>query len=128
MAKKKSTGKTNSDSEPTEVEGFESALQAVEEVVRRLESGELGLSESLAQYERGIEKIKHCHRALQQAEQRISVLISVDEDGTATVEPVETAPGDTQAAETRPPSKQPKRAVRKRPASGGDVDEAGGLF
>ncbi len=128
MAKKKSTGKTSSDSATAEVEGFESALQAVEEVVRRLESGELGLSESLAQYERGIEKIKHCHRALEQAEQRISVLISVDEEGTATVEPVETASQDTQTAETAPLPDRPQRAVRKRPASRGDMDDAGGLF
>ena len=128
MAKKKSTGKTAADRQQTEVEGFESALQAVEEVVRRLESGELGLSESLAQYERGIEKIKHCHRALEQAEQRISVLISVDEDGTATVEPVEAASEGTQPGEATPSSTPPKRAVRKRPASGGDVDDSGGLF
>ncbi len=128
MAKKKRAEENESAPQPSEVDGFESALQAVEEVVRRLESGELGLSESLAQYERGIEKIKHCHRALEQAEQRISVLISVDEDGTATVEPVEAASEGTQPGEATPSSNPPKRAVRKRPASGGDVDDSGGLF
>jgi len=128
MAKKKRSGKAAKDGSETDVEDFESALAAVETVVKLLESGELGLSESLAQYERGIEKIKLCHRALQQAEQRISVLMAVDEEGTATVEAVETADQPTQRGEQASLAKSPKRAARKSPAPADDVDDTGGLF
>jgi len=128
MAKKKQSDKAPSQSSQSEVDGFESALSAVEDVVRRLESGELGLSESLTQYERGIEKIKVCHRALEQAEQRIAVLTAVDEDGTATVEPVETASGGTQSKKSSTAKNPPKRTAPKRPAPADDMDDSGGLF
>lgn len=128
MAKKKAKQKADENPDAAAVEGFESALAAVEDVVEQLESGELGLSESLAQYERGIEKIKLCHRALQQAEQRISVLVQVDEDGTPTVEPVEMASDRTQRAAANPPAGASQRGARKRSPPQGDVDDLGGLF
>lgn len=128
MAKKKTSKKAARDDKRAAVEDFETALAAVEEVVEQLESGELGLSESLAQYERGIEKIKLCHHALQQAEQRISVLMQVDEDGTPTVEPVQTASGGTQMASETATSGPSKRALRKRSPPEGEVDDLGGLF
>lgn len=86
MAKKKQAEQTE---KPID---FESALADVEKVVHQLESGELGLSESLVHYERGIQKIKQCHQVLENAERRIAVLTSVDEDGTAHLEPVDTNP------------------------------------
>lgn len=104
---------------------FESALAEVERVVHQLESGELGLSESLEQYERGIEKIKLCHQVLQQAEKRIAVLTSVDEDGTASIEPVDIGPEGSVGEITPPPKRSISRKARP-PVS--DVDDSGGLF
>ena len=127
MAKKKSSESTSSKGESGPQVDFESALAEVENVVEMLEGGELGLSESLVQYERGIEKIKLCHQVLQQAEKRISVLTSVDEDGTASVEPVDTGEGSkTPASSGR--SASGRKPARKTRGPVSDVDENEGLF
>ncbi len=127
MAKKKSSESTSSKGESGPQVDFESALAEVENVVEMLEGGELGLSESLVQYERGIEKIKLCHQVLQQAEKRIAVLTSVDEDGTASVEPVDTGEGSkTPASSGR--SASGRKPARKTRGPVSDVDENEGLF
>jgi exodeoxyribonuclease VII small subunit len=53
---------------------FEKNLSALEKVVEQLESGELSLEESLAQFERGIVLARECQRALQEAEQKVQIL------------------------------------------------------
>ncbi|MGQ9556646.1 MAG: exodeoxyribonuclease VII small subunit [Desulfurispora sp.] len=53
---------------------FEEALKELEEVVARLESGNLTLEKSLELYARGLELGKYCHEVLQNAEQQISML------------------------------------------------------
>jgi exodeoxyribonuclease VII small subunit len=53
---------------------FESALAELEEIVRRLEQGELSLEESLRQFERGVALTRNCQKALRQAEQKIRIL------------------------------------------------------
>ncbi|QDV42413.1 Exodeoxyribonuclease 7 small subunit [Stieleria neptunia] len=127
MAKKKSSESTSSQSESAPQVDFESALAEVENVVEMLEGGELGLSESLVQYERGIEKIKLCHQVLQQAEKRIAVLTRVDEDGTASVEPVDTGEGTTTPASSGR-SASGRKSARKTRGPVNDVDENEGLF
>jgi exodeoxyribonuclease VII small subunit len=54
---------------------FEAALQKLEEIVQRLEKGELGLEESLKLYEEGIRLSRLCHAKLEEAEGRIEVLL-----------------------------------------------------
>lgn len=58
------------DAEPT----FEEALEGVEAIIERIERGEVGLEESLAEYERGVELIKKCRAILERAEQRVEEL------------------------------------------------------
>lgn len=53
---------------------FEKNLRSLETVVEQLESGELSLEESLAQFERGIVLARECQRALQEAEQKVQIL------------------------------------------------------
>ena len=53
---------------------FESALAELEQIVQRLEQGELSLEESLRQFERGVELTRGCQKALRQAEQKIQIL------------------------------------------------------
>jgi exodeoxyribonuclease VII small subunit len=53
---------------------FEAALAELEQIVERLEQGELSLEESLRQFERGVELTRNCQKALRQAEQKISIL------------------------------------------------------
>jgi exodeoxyribonuclease VII small subunit len=64
---------------------FEAALAELEQIVERLEQGELSLEESLRQFERGVELTRSCQKALRQAEQKISIL-SRGPDGDA-IEP-----------------------------------------
>jgi len=54
---------------------FEAALKQLEEIVQRLERGELPLEESLKLYEEGIRLSRLCHAKLEEAEGRIELLM-----------------------------------------------------
>jgi exodeoxyribonuclease VII small subunit len=54
---------------------FEDALKELEDVVTRLEKGELALEESLRLYERGIALARQCHAKLEEAEGKIELLM-----------------------------------------------------
>jgi exodeoxyribonuclease VII small subunit len=60
---------------------FEQALQELEKVVQQLESGELSLEQSLALYERGMALAKLCEGRLDEAEQKVSQLSAISEEG-----------------------------------------------
>jgi exodeoxyribonuclease VII small subunit len=53
---------------------FEDALAELEDIVARLEAGELTLEESLALFERGQRLAGLCHAALDRAELRLEEL------------------------------------------------------
>jgi exodeoxyribonuclease VII small subunit len=61
---------------------FEQALKALEEVVRRLEGGEVPLDESIDLYERGELLRKHCQARLDAAQARIEKIVA-GPDGNA---------------------------------------------
>lgn len=54
---------------------FEEALKQLEDVVQKLEKGELPLEESLAAFERGIGLVRQLSQRLQEVEQRVEVLL-----------------------------------------------------
>jgi exodeoxyribonuclease VII small subunit len=54
---------------------FEKSLADLEAVVEKLEHGELGLEESLKLFERGVRLTRVCQAALQDAEQRVELLL-----------------------------------------------------
>ena len=54
---------------------FEKSLQQLEKIVSQMESGELGLEESLQQFESGIKLAKSCQDTLANAELRVEQLI-----------------------------------------------------
>lgn len=66
---------------------FEAALGQIEAIIERIEAGEVGLEESLAEYERGVGLINHCRGKLDRAKQRVEDLTrklsSADEGGTS---------------------------------------------
>ena len=62
----------------TKAPSFEEALNELEALVGRMESGELSLEESLASFERGIALTRHCQQALQNAEQKVQILTHND--------------------------------------------------
>lgn len=49
-------------------------MQALEDLVGRMEAGEMSLEESLAAYERGVGLYRSCQAALEQAELRVRLL------------------------------------------------------
>ena len=55
---------------------FEDALRALEQVVARLESGDVPLDESISLYERGEELRKHCQGRLDAAQVRIEKIVA----------------------------------------------------
>jgi len=54
---------------------FETALRDLEELVDRLEQGDLPLEESLAAFERGVKLTRSCQTALKEAEQKVEILL-----------------------------------------------------
>ena len=57
------------------VADFESSLDELEQLVGRMEQGELSLDESLQSFERGIALYRNCQSALEQAELRVKLLL-----------------------------------------------------
>ena len=56
------------------VADFEQSMLALEDLVGRMEAGEMTLEESLAAYERGVGLYRRCQGALEQAELRVRLL------------------------------------------------------
>jgi exodeoxyribonuclease VII small subunit len=63
---------------------FEHALTELEELVARLEKGELSLDESLQQFKRGVELTRHCQKILDQAQQVVEKLSNPQDESSAT--------------------------------------------
>ncbi|MEL7258288.1 MAG: exodeoxyribonuclease VII small subunit [Pseudomonadota bacterium] len=60
---------------------FEDAMKALEEVVSRLERGDVPLEQSISLYERGAALKKRCEDKLKEAEEKVAA-ITLDADGT----------------------------------------------
>jgi exodeoxyribonuclease VII small subunit len=74
---------------------FEGALAKLEEIVRKLEQGELTLDESLASFEEGIRLARLCAGKLDEAERKIEILMK--KEGNPEVRPYKPEPeGDGQ--------------------------------
>jgi exodeoxyribonuclease VII small subunit len=70
---------------------FEEALEALEQVVERLESGELSLEESLAAFEQGVRLVQFCNQKLNEAEKKIELLVK-DKEGRLQLKLLEELP------------------------------------
>jgi len=67
--------KPKPDSGPVEQLNFEAALAELEEIVSRLEQGEVDLEDSIALYERGQKLKAHCEAKLKAAEGRLEKIV-----------------------------------------------------
>jgi len=67
---------------------FEQAVQQLQQIVERLESEQPSLEEAVADYQRGVQLLRHCTELLRKAEQRVALLAGVDEQGNPEVEPL----------------------------------------
>ena len=65
---------------------FEDALSELEQIVRRLEAGQVKLDEAILSYERGAQLKQHCERKLNEAQQRVE-RIAISPDGAISAEP-----------------------------------------
>lgn len=61
--------------EPSQVAEFEKSLDELEQLVVRMEQGELSLDDSLQSFERGIELYRNCQGVLDKAKLRVSQLL-----------------------------------------------------
>lgn len=71
---------------PTEaspVADFEQSLDALEQLVDKMEHGEMSLEDSLAAYERGVGLYRRCQTALEQAELRVRLLTDPQDPASA---------------------------------------------
>ncbi len=73
--------------ETDKLKEFEKSLQQLERIVGRMESGELGLEESLTQFEQGIKLAKACQDTLANAELKVEQLI--EQNGLQQTVPLE---------------------------------------
>ena len=67
---------------------FEEALQLLEEIVRRLEGGEVSLEDSIETYTRGTQLKRHCESKLASARERVEQ-IELKQDGSVTAKAME---------------------------------------
>jgi len=67
---------------------FEAALESLEKIVRKLESGDLNLDDSLKAFEEGIALTRTCEKLLQEAKGKVEKLIKKESDKTE-VQPFE---------------------------------------
>ena len=65
---------------------FEDALAELEQIVRRLEGGQVKLDEAIMSYERGAQLKQHCERKLNEAQQRVDRIV-IGPEGAIGVEP-----------------------------------------
>jgi len=70
MAKKEEGG-----AKQGEDRNFEQSLARLEEIVREMEGGELGLEDMIARFEEGQGLLKFCGKKLDEVERRIEILV-----------------------------------------------------
>ena len=78
---------------------FEKAFGELEQIVKRLESEELPLDESLELFEKGIRLSRFCNQKLEEVEKKIELILA-DSKGQPKTEPFE--PEDDEATEEGP--------------------------
>jgi exodeoxyribonuclease VII small subunit len=66
----------SNDASPPDALDFERAVEQIEQIIERIESGQIGLERSIGEYERGVALIRRCREALGKAEQRVEELTS----------------------------------------------------
>ena len=65
---------------------FEKKLSRLEEIVQKMERGDLALDESLKLFEEGVKLSRECHGQLTKAEAHVKKLVGFDSSGKAVTE------------------------------------------
>lgn len=69
---------------PNQIIDFEKSLDELEQLVTRMEHGDLSLDDSLASFERGVALYRNCQNALEQAELRVRLLLDPSDPDSGT--------------------------------------------
>jgi exodeoxyribonuclease VII small subunit len=122
LAKKKTAENSTEESQPT----FEESLERLEQIVRQLEQGRLGLSESLDVYAEGIQHLKQCYQTLESAERKIELLAGIDAQENPVTQPFD----DTELSLDEKAEARSDRRSRPahRSAANDDDESRGQLF
>ena len=119
MGKKKET-------EPAESVDFESSLEELEVIVRRLEQGGGPLEQALGDYAQAIVLLRACHGRLEHAERKIEILSGVDANGNPVVREVD---DEELSLEDKQESRGQRRTVpRGNAKKSSQTDDEGSLF
>lgn len=65
---------------------FEKKLGRLEEIVQKMEKGDLALEESLKLFEEGVQLSRECQQRLGEAEEKVKKLVGFSADGRAMTE------------------------------------------
>jgi exodeoxyribonuclease VII small subunit len=76
---------------------FESSLSRLEQLADQMEEGDLSLEESLKAFEAGVKLTRECQQALQEAEQKVEVLMRQNDELLAEPLDQESRDGDDAA-------------------------------
>jgi len=80
---------------------FEKALEDLENIVEKLEKGELSLNESLALFEKGVKLARYLRDELEKAEKKVEILLK-DEKGEIKEKPYDLAQEEEASVKKEP--------------------------
>lgn len=126
MAKKK---KVRTKPAAAEQPTFEASLAELEAIVAKLEGGQLGLAESLEEYERGVKNLRSCYDQLSAAERRIELVTNVDASGKPHTEAFDDE--SSASLEAKGAARSRRRSTKASPKAkqrGSEVDDVSSLF
>lgn len=66
---------------------FEKKLNRLEEIVAKMEGGDIPLEDSLKLFEEGVKLSRTCQTELDEAEQKVELLLGQDSQGQAVTQP-----------------------------------------
>ena len=93
---------------------FEESLDELDMIIQKMESRDLGLTESLAAYEKGVSLLRHLHEELSDIEQRVVTLVRVDENGNPVFENATNSGKSEIAAKTKAKKGKARKSTQKR--------------
>ena len=116
-------------------QSFEQALLALEQIVRDLEDGRLGLAESMTRYEQGVKLLRNCYTQLEKVERQIELLTGIDAEGNAAFAPFDDTASITgdrneppRSRRSSPTTNSQSEHVSQAPSPRPAMDEPGSLF
>lgn len=65
---------------------FEEAMKKLEDIVGKLENGNISLDESMTKYEEGVRLVRLCQKRLDEAKKKVEILVK-SKDGKIKIEP-----------------------------------------